>query len=551
MNNKHKDEMRQLYTRWGQAIDKNHPLCEYPRPQMKRQEWLCLNGIWEYAIREDAEMEPSKYDGEIIVPFSPESLLSGVRRQLLPGQMLWYRKIIEFENSNGHRILLHFGAVDQYSIVFLNGIRVGEHNGGYWPFFFDITELVRQGDNTLVICVSDDSDTGNQAYGKQKLKCGGIWYTAQSGIWQTVWLEYVPFEYLRSLRITPSYHESTVDFELDWVGEVFPESIISIYADGKLETEKCFCSQKVTVKLESFRSWSPNDPFLYTVRITLGKDSVESYFGMREFSIIHDSNGHARLALNGKPIFHTGLLDQGYWSDGLYTAPSDEAMIWELTEIKRMGFNMLRKHIKIEPLRWYYHCDRLGRGSTEGRAIFEADMKNTVMLLYNTVSIAVWVPFNEGWGQFDACLIAEKLRKIDSLRLIDSASGWHDQHCGDFQSRHIYYKKYRLKPDNYDRIHALTEFGGYSCPTEGHMASDKLFGYRMYVDPQSLTTAFDALYRSEVLPSVKLGLSVSIYTQVSDIEDEINGLFTYDRAVIKLDSRIVSQINLELQKIGG
>jgi len=364
-------------------------------------------------------------------------------------------------------------------------------------------------------------------------------------------LEYVPFEYLRSLRITPSYHESTVDFELDWVGEVFPESIISIYADGKLETEKCFCSQKVTVKLESFRSWSPNDPFLYTVRITLGKDSVESYFGMREFSIIHDSNGHARLALNGKPIFHTGLLDQGYWSDGLYTAPSDEAMIWELTEIKRMGFNMLRKHIKIEPLRWYYHCDRLGHGITEGRAIFEADMKNTVMLLYNTVSIAVWVPFNEGWGQFDACLIAEKLRKIDSLRLIDSASGWHDQHCGDFQSRHIYYKKYRLKPDNYDRIHALTEFGGYSCPTEGHMASDKLFGYRMYVDPQSLTTAFDALYRSEVLPSVKLGLSVSIYTQVSDIEDEINGLFTYDRAVIKLDSRIVSQINLELQKIGG
>ncbi|HNV19710.1 MAG TPA: glycoside hydrolase family 2, partial [Rectinema sp.] len=273
----------------------------------------------------------------------------------------------------------------------------------------------------------------------------------------------------------------------------------------------------------------------------------------------------------------------------LYTAPSDEAIIWELTEIKRMGFNMLRKHIKIEPLRWYYHCDRLGiivwqdfvsgggpynpivtqwlpfinvhlhdnhyrcfgRSSTEGRAIFEADMKNTVMLLYNTVSIAAWVPFNEGWGQFDACLITEKLRKIDSSRLIDSASGWHDQHCGDFQSRHVYYKRYRLKPDRYDRIHALTEFGGYSCPIEGHMASDKLFGYRMYANTQSLTTAFDALYRSEVLPSVQLGLSASIYTQVSDVEDEINGLFTYDRASIKLDSKIVSQINAELRKLGG
>ncbi|HQQ32189.1 MAG TPA: glycoside hydrolase family 2 [Rectinema sp.] len=589
MNDKHKDEMRQLYTRWGQTLDKNHPHCEYPRPQMKRQEWLCLNGIWEYAIQEATEKEPSKYDGQIVVPFSPESLLSGVGRQLPPGQMLWYRRIIEFENSNGRRILLHFGAVDQCCMVFLNGIRVGEHNGGYLPFFFDITELVRQGDNTLVICVTDDSDTGKQAYGKQKLKRGGIWYTAQSGIWQTVWAEYVPFEYIRSLRITPSYHESTVDFELDWVGAALPESIISIYANGKLETEEHFCSQKVTVKLEGFRSWSPDDPFLYTVRIDAGKDSVESYFGMREFSIIHDENGHARLALNGKPIFQTGLLDQGYWSDGLYTAPSDEAIIWELTEIKRMGFNMLRKHIKIEPLRWYYHCDRLGilvwqdfvsgggpynpivtqwlpfidvhlhdnhyrcfgRSSTEGRAIFEADMKNTVMLLYNTVSIAAWVPFNEGWGQFDACLITEKLRKIDSSRLIDSASGWHDQHCGDFQSRHVYYKRYRLKPDRYDRIHALTEFGGYSCPIEGHMASDKLFGYRMYANTQSLTTAFDALYRSEVLPSVQLGLSASIYTQVSDVEDEINGLFTYDRASIKLDSKIVSQINAELRKLGG
>ena len=586
---KKQGEMHPLYTRWGKALDKNCPLAEYPRPQMKRAAWQCLNGIWEYAIRAAAEPEPAQYDGDIVVPFSPESLLSGVGRQLQPGQTLWYRRTVRFEAPEDQRILLHFGAVDQRCTVYLNGEVAGTHEGGYWPFCLDITALAREGDNTLVITVQDDSDTSDQAYGKQKLQRGGIWYTAQSGIWQTVWTEAVPQEYIRSVRITPRWRDAVVDFELDWVGKDQPESHIRIYADEQLVAEEHFSGTKATLKLENFRSWSPDDPFLYTVRIEAGEDVVESYFGMREFGTVRDSEGNFRLELNGKPIFHTGLLDQGYWSDGLYTAPSDEAMVWELAEIKRMGFNMLRKHIKIEPLRWYYHCDRLGilvwqdfvsgggpyspmvtqwlpyvnvrlndrryrrfgRESAAGRAIFEADMGRTVALLYNAVSIAVWVPFNEGWGQFDACRITDKLRGLDPTRSIDHASGWHDQRYGDFCSRHIYYKKFRMRHDPCGRVQALTEFGGYSCPSAGHMASDTLFGYKMYPDAQTMSTAVETLYRHEVLPAAQRGLSAAVYTQVSDVEDEINGVFTYDRAEAKLDGETARRINAALKDTSG
>jgi len=586
---KKQGELHMLYTRWGKTLDKTCPLAEYPRPQMKREAWQCLNGVWEYAIRGAAEPEPSAYDGEIVVPFSPESLLSGVLRQLLPGQTLWYRRAVRFDGSDGQRILLHFGAVDQRCTVYMNGKTAGTHEGGYWPFCFDVTELVNIGDNTLVVAVQDDSDTGDQAYGKQKLQRGGIWYTAQSGIWQSVWTETVPREYIRNVKITPCWRDAEVDFELDWAGEAVPEGHSRIFAEGKPVAEGCFNDGKASISLPGFRSWSPDDPFLYTARIEAGQDAVETYFGMREFGTVRDADGNPRLALNGKPIFHTGLLDQGYWSDGLYTASSDEAMVWELTEIKRMGFNMLRKHIKIEPLRWYYHCDRLGilvwqdfvsgggpyspmvtqwlpyinvrlndnryrrfgRESAAGRAVFEADMMRTVDLLYNAVSIAVWVPFNEGWGQFDACRITEKLRGLDTTRSIDATSGWHDQQCGDFCSRHIYYKKYRMRHDSSGRIQALTEFGGYSCPASGHMASDTLFGYKMYPDAQAMSEAVETLYRSEVLPVAKRGLSAAVYTQVSDVEDEINGVFTYDREVVKLGAETAQRINAVLKDAGG
>ena len=579
----------ELYTRWGEELDKNCPLSEYPRPQLRRDNWLCLNGIWQYAICDTDQPEPEDYDGNIVVPFSPESLLSGVNRQLLPEQILWYKRRLQLEVIQGQRLLLHFGAVDQHCTVYCNGKKAGSHSGGYWPFSFDITELIQHGDNTLTVAVTDDSDTGNEAYGKQNLNRGSIWYTAQSGIWQTVWMERVPQQSISDIRITPDCGNAEVEFRIDFTGSETNTLNIQIFGDGKLVSEGSFKENAAKLPMRDFRYWSPDDPFLYTVKITAGKDTVESYFGMREFAATRDAKGHLRFSLNGKPLFQSGLLDQGYWSDGLYTPPGDEAMVWEISELKKLGFNMLRKHIKIEPLRWYYHCDRLGmlvwqdfvsgggpykplvtqylpfvnirlndrrfwlfgRRNEAGRAVFERDMVRTVKLLRNVVSIAVWVPFNEGWGQFDALRISQTLRKMDTTRLIDHASGWHDQGGGDFISRHIYYKKYKIHRDKKKRIQVLSEFGGYSCPSKGHMTSDVLFGYRMYESTDELTAAFETLYRQEVLPAVKEGLAASVYTQVSDVEDEINGIFTYDRTLTKLHEEAVRRVNEQLRNVDG
>lgn len=554
---------------------------------MRRDEWLCLNGLWHYAIRKSGEPEPEMYDGDIVVPFSPECLLSGVKRQLKPNETLWYKRSIRFKKLEGQRLLLHFGAVDQHCTVYCNDRVVGSHSGGYWPFYFDITESITEGDNTLTLSVTDDSDTGIEGYGKQKLERGGIWYTAQSGIWQTVWAEYVPLEYITDIRIAPDCRNAEAEFSVTFADDTnIPQYLVQVLSDGQLIAEGSSTGKIVRIKMSNFHYWSPDDPFLYQVKITAGKDTVKSYFGMREFSAVRDEKGHLRFMLNGKPFFQTGLLDQGYWSDGLYTAPSDEAMIWEISELKKLGFNMLRKHIKIEPLRWYYHCDRLGmlvwqdfvsgggpykplvtqilpfininlndkhlwlfgRKNEKGRAAFLRDMVRTVQLLQNVVSIGVWVPFNEGWGQFDSLCISQTLKNIDPTRLVDHASGWHDQGGGDFKSRHVYYKKYRMHPDRSGRIHALTEFGGYSCPVNGHIGSNVLFGYRMYEGTDELTIAYENLYTLEVLPAVKDGLAVSIYTQVSDVEDEINGIFTYDRAVLKLHEGTVRRINAALKK---
>ena len=565
-----------LLTRWGKEFDKNCPLSGYPRPQLKRDNWQCLNGVWEYAIAND---EPAKYTGEIIVPFSPESTLSGVGRQLLPGQTLWYRRNINFEKTpEGKRLLLHFGAVDQYCEVFIDGEHVGGHEGGYWPFHFDITDFIGQTGNdvTLTVGVWDNSETGIEAYGKQNLDRGGIWYTAQSGIWQTVWTEVVPAQHIQGIKITPDYESSSVEFKLSFSQEGAPAAHISIYDCGNLIAQ----SDGTSIGIPNFKPWSPDNPHLYTVKIKTAEDEVESYFGMRKFGIADE-----RLTLNGEPIFHTGLLDQGYWSDGMLTPPSDEAMIWELTEIKKLGFNMLRKHIKIEPLRWYYHCDRLGilvwqdfvngggpygefvsrylpfadvrikderlrsgfgRMNPKGMKAFKRDLSRTVELLYNTVSLSVWVPFNEGWGQFEANKITEKLRELDSTRQIDHASGWHDQGGGDFASHHVYYKPFKFKPDKLKRVQALTEFGGYSLPIEGHIPSTRPFGYKFYKNKKALTKAFKKLYETEVIPNVEKGLSASVYTQLSDIEDEINGLFTCDRAELKLNPETVLEINKKL-----
>ncbi len=571
-----------LYTPWGETVDHGCPHAEYPRPQLERARWQCLNGPWQYAILpEGDEAEPESWDGEILVPFSPECLLSGVLRQLLPGQRLWYRRSLRFEPMPGpnERLVLHFGAVDQRCTVHCNGLVAGSHAGGYWPFSFDITGLAREGENVIAVSVADDSDAGDEAWGKQKLNRGKIWYTGQSGIWQTVWCEVVPSRRVEALRITPCFGEAAVRVEVE-AGFEGPdtfdgaEGLVRVLDGGEEVARAGLSGGEALISLPGFKPWTPDSPFLYDLEVSLESDVVKSYFGMREFGVLAGADGLPRLALNGKPFFHHGLLDQGYWSDGMYTPPSDEAMAWEIAELKSFGFNMLRKHIKIEPLRWYYHCDRLGmlvwqdfvsgggpysdsstryapfvgirmgdgpgryalhgRASAEGRENFLRDARRTMDLLYNIVSLAVWVPFNEGWGQFGAAQMAKTVREADPTRQVDHASGWMDEGAGDFASYHIYFKRFRPKRDALGRVLALTEFGGYSLPCEGHMTTQKPYGYKMFSGKKALASAISALYRRDVLPAMKKGLSAAIYTQVSDVEDEVNGIFTADRRVTKL-----------------
>lgn len=553
---------------------------EYPRPQLRRRAWQCLNGLWEYAITKDPDM-PETFDGAILVPFSPEAPLSGVGRQLQPGERLWYRCRFtpSLKSRRGGKTLLHFGAVDQWTDVFLNGRPVGSHGGGYLPFSCDITDELIDGENELTLSVMDFSDTDDAARGKQKLKRGGIWYTAQSGIWQTVWLETVPRTYISDLKITPLFDLAAVEITVvtSRPAKCFIELMgmrIGV-SDG----------MPVRIPVSGFTPWTPENPYLYKFKVAVGDDRAESYFGMRKFSIGNDAGGVKRMMLNNEPIFYTGVLDQGYWSGGLYTAPSDEAMVADIVAMKKRGFNTLRKHIKIEPLRWYYHCDRLGmivwqdmvngggeysaplvslplvtgrhkrdndyaafgRSDAEGRAAFMRETEETVRLLYNSTSIALWTVFNEGWGQFDAAAAAERVRRLDPTRHIDHASGWHDQGIGDLCSRHVYFKRYRYSPDRRGRVVILTEFGGYNLAVPEHRFNDKDYGYRAFSTPEALLEAYKKLYEREIIPAMEKGLCAAIYTQLSDVEDELNGILTYDRKVEKLPVRELKALNDRLK----
>ena len=573
--------MRRLYTPWGEHIDRSCPLPEYPRPQLRRDSYLCLNGLWDYTV-EDGDEYSRRRTGQILVPFSPESLLSGCDFQLQSGEKLWYeRRFTLPEGFRRDRVLLHFGAVDQCCRVLVNDRVVGGHEGGYLPFTLDITAALQPGENRLTVAVTDDPEGGVHAFGKQRLRRGGIWYTAQSGIWQTVWLESVPENYVRALRLTPDYDGHRLRWHID-----APEpagACVVVRAAGRCIAEDWADENGDGDSLlpEDFRPWSPEDPFLYDLEVTLpGGDRVESYFGMRKFSVV-EHWGRRVLALNDRPLFQSGLLDQGYWSDGLYTPPTDEAMIWDIRTAKDMGFNLLRKHIKIEPLRWYYHCDRLGilvwqdlvscfesfrplymqvlpflglhlkdapsarlgRAGEAGRQQFYRDMEDTVSLLYNCPSLALWVPFNEGWGQFDALAVTRRLRELDPTRPIDHASGWHDQGGGDLKSRHIYYRPLRMKSDG-RRVLALTEFGGYSLPVPEHYTTERSFGYRSYQDAESWMVALEQLYEKQLQPLVAAqGLSAAVYTQLSDVEDEVNGLVSFDRRVVKMEPARMRRLN--------
>lgn len=606
-----------LLTPWGEALDPENVLPEYPRPQLVRSGWTNLNGYWDYAFTSASRTaEPEDWDGKILVPFSPEAPLSGVERQLQPGDALWYRRTFALPDGPGERVMLHFGAVDQSCAVYVNGQEAGTHDGGYLPFAFDVTGLLGAGQQELVVRVLDGTDTNGASRGKQKLERGGIWYTAQSGIWQTVWLEKVPQTWIRDVVITPldsldgveitvvaggsAREAGAVDgadvesgaadggaFDSDKAVRDLPAQV-TVYADGVAVAAAVHIpGEPIRLALPDPRLWSPEDPFLYDVRVRLGTDEVQSYFGLRTFGTGPDSAGHQRLLLNGKPYLHAGLLDQGYWPDGLYTPPSDEAMVFDIQTAKDLGFSMLRKHIKIEPLRWYHHCDRIGmlvwqdmvnggmgegrapepvplpgRGSRSdrryarfgrsdpaGRAAFRSEMGSAVELLRSVPSIAVWVPFNEGWGQFDAADIAAELRALDPTRSIDHASGWHDQGAGDAKSLHVYAVPFRIRRrwQRDPRAIVLSEYGGFSLPVEGHTWNNKVFGYGKTLHSSAeLERAYTALHRTQIEPALQQGLAATVYTQLTDVEDEVNGLLTYDRRVLKLDANAVRAVNAEL-----
>jgi len=564
------------------------PFPEYPRPQLERNSFLNLNGKWQFAMQKKAE-EFKGYDKEILVPFSPESLLSGLDGKVaMPDDVLYYKRSFNLDKSFlKERTIIHFGAVDCECVVKINGEEACRHVGGFVPFSFEITNYVKEGENEIEVVVTDPSDTSYHSRGKQSLKNGGIWYTPQSGIWQTVWIESLPKDFIKDITIIPDIDSGEVTIKAAFDGEAGEFSAIA-YDGGKEIGRAVSSSGKAVIKLDGFELWSPENPKLYDLIIEYREDKIKSYFGMRKFSIITDEKGKKRLALNNKPYFHNGVLDQGYWSDGMLTPPCDAAMKYDIKLMKDMGFNMLRKHIKIEPLRWYYHCDRLGmlvwqdmvsggekynllaigglafigihpkdtkrnykffaRQSKEGREEYYRELKTMINHLKNCVSLSVWVLFNEGWGQFDSVKATQMVREMDPTRIIDSVSGWNDQgkKTSDLKSLHIYFKPITLPRDK--RVIVLSEFGGYSIKTEGHVFSpNKSFGYRIYKKPESFAMAYGRLFDKKIVPLIKKGLSATVYTQLSDVEEEINGFITYDRKVVKIPVEFVKQINDRLK----
>ena len=570
---------RDLKTVWGESLT-DKPLQEYPRPQFARKSYVNLNGLWDYAITA-TDAIPTQFDGKILVPFSPESALSGVNRQLKPNEYLFYRTTFTLSKTFVKDIvLLNFGAVDQVCDVYVNGVHVCHHVGGYNAFSADITHALKEEDNELLLRVCDYTDTLYYTCGKQSTRRGGMWYTPQSGIWQTVWLESVPAQYISGIRITPDFDRAQVTIEADCN---FDDPITVKVLDGETEIAQNDGKGTVTVAFPEgkFVPWTPENPHLYNLRIISRRDFVESYFGMRKFSC-EKVGAYHRLMLNNKPYFHNGLLDQGYYCDGLYTAPSDEALIFDITTAKQLGFNMLRKHIKVEPARWYYHCDRLGmlvwqdmpsggtrqhkmstlympfiglnklkdsnyrrgsRVSEASRNMYIDEYAEMVSQLYNCVSIAMWVPFNEGWGQFDANKIAALTKDLDETRTVDQASGWHDQGGGDIRSLHVYFKRVRLPKDK-KRAVCLTEFGGYSFKDDNHSFNpDGTYSYKKYATLHEYNQGIKELFERDVIAHISKGLCATVYTQLTDVEDEVNGLLTYDRKVLKVDADLMRTLN--------
>ncbi|MFO7973488.1 MAG: glycoside hydrolase family 2 TIM barrel-domain containing protein [Candidatus Hydrogenedentota bacterium] len=563
----------QLMTRWAETVSPDNVWPEYPRPQMTRESWQNLNGLWDYAITSHRDKHaPNAWEGRILVPFAIESALSGVKKAVLPDQKLWYRRTFTVPADWGdRRVLLHFGAVDWECTVYVNGKYCGRHQGGYDPFSFDITTALNpEGEQELIVAAWDPTDKGYQPRGKQVLEPQGIWYTAVTGIWQTVWLEPVPRAHITNLAMTPDIDKSVLRLTVAANGAAADDQVVAVALDGDTKVVGAVGKPGVSFELplENAKLWSPDSPFLYTLNVSLMRsnqtlDAVESYFGMRKIAVVKDEDGVNRLFLNNEELFQFGPLDQGWWPDGLYTAPSDEALRYDVETTRAMGFNMARKHVKIEPLRWYYHCDQLGllvwqdmpSGDTyighndpdiervaQSAHNYYRELGELVRNFGNHPSIVMWVPFNEGWGQFQTAEVTAWLKEIDPSRLVNPTSGWADRGVGDVYDKHSYPGP-DMFPIEEDRASVLGEFGGLGWPVEGHLWWDKRnWGYRTYQDRETLARHYEQLIR-KLRFLIHDGLAAAVYTQTTDVEGEVNGLMTYDRDRVKLGVDWLKKIN--------
>ena len=569
-----------IKTTWAEQIDPNNVLPEYPRPIMERKEWKNLNGLWEYAIRPTGTQQPADMDGQILVPFAVESSLSGVMKTLGKENELWYSREFTVPSSwKGKNILLHFGAVDWQADVWVNGVKMGQHRGGYTPFSFDITPVLAKGKNQITVKVWDPSDEGYQPRGKQVKHPDGIWYTPVSGIWQTVWMEPVSANHITRLKTTPDIDKKILIVE-SHTATGNPSAVVSVVVSegGKVvATGKAMQGQPVQLAIENARLWSPENPFLYDMKVTLtdnGKviDEVNSYAAMRKYSIRQGADGITRLQLNNRNVFHFGPLDQGWWPDGLYTAPTDEALVYDIKKVKDFGYNMIRKHVKVEPARWYTHCDKLGvivwqdmpngdRGpewqsrqyfkgvemvhSAESEANYRREWKEIIDLLYSNPCVEVWVPFNECWGQFKTPDIAAWTKAYDPSRLVNPASGGNHYTCGDILDLHNY-----PGPDLYlydpMRATVLGEYGGIGLVMKDHLwMPDRNWGYVKFNNPEEVTTEY-IKYAEHLLQLIPRGFSAGVYTQITDVEGEVNGLMTYDRKEIKVNEKKIREMNQKI-----
>ncbi|HRS24448.1 MAG TPA: glycoside hydrolase family 2 TIM barrel-domain containing protein [Paludibacteraceae bacterium] len=573
-----------IKTRWSSQIDVNNVLPEYPRPLMERSEWMNLNGLWNYAILPVGKPAPSAFDGKILVPFAVESSLSGVQKNVGKANELWYEREFTIPSKwKNNRVLLHFGAVDWKTDVWVNDVKVGRHTGGYTPFSFEITTALKNGSNKLIVKVWDPTNDGYQPRGKQVNKPEGIWYTPVTGIWQTVWLEPVPDKFITQVKTTPNIDINILNIEVATNDFSASDRIEVKVMDGSKVVATAQSINHLPVEIvmpDQVKLWSPESPFLYDLEITLWNgtkqiDKVKSYAAMRKYSIKRDENGIVRLQLNNKNLFQFGPLDQGWWPDGLYTAPTDEALKFDIQKTKDFGFNMIRKHVKVEPARWYTYCDRLGMivwqdmpngdggpqwqphqyfsglewlRSPESEANFRKEWKEIIDFLYSNPCIGVWVPFNEAWGQFKTKEIVEWTKEYDPSRLVNPASGGNHYPVGDMLDLHNYPNPALYLYDA-QRATVLGEYGGIGWAVKGHLwEPDRNWGYVQFNSAKEVTDEY-VKYAEQLMNLILHGFSAAVYTQTTDVEVEVNGLMTYDREIIKMDESRVKQINQKICNI--